>query len=66
MMDIQWRDLGAAVALYLVLEGILPFLSPPLAQRAFRRMADAGPAQLRIVGLGSMLAGLALLYGMRG
>ena len=65
-MGIDWLDLGKAFALYLVLEGILPFLSPLLAQRAFRKMADTGPAQLRIVGLGSMLAGLALLYGMRG
>jgi uncharacterized protein YjeT (DUF2065 family) len=65
-MDVDWQDLGRAFALYLVLEGILPFVSPALAQRAFRRMSESGPAQLRIVGLGSMLAGLALLYGMRG
>jgi hypothetical protein len=64
-MNIDWQDLGGALALYLVLEGILPFLSPTLAQRAFRRMAESGATQLRIVGLGSMLAGLALLYGIR-
>jgi len=65
-MTIDWRDLGAALALYLVLEGVLPFLSPTLAQRLFRRMAESGEPQLRIAGLGSMLAGLALLYGIRG
>ena len=65
-MNIEWQDLGAAFALYLVLEGILPFLSPGLAQRAFRHLSEAGPTQLRIVGLSSMLAGLALLYGIRG
>ena len=65
-MGIDWLDLGKAFALYLVLEGVLPFLSPALAQRAFRRMAESGTTQLRVVGLGSMLAGLALLYGLRG
>jgi hypothetical protein len=65
-MSVDWQDLGGALALYLVLEGVLPFLSPTLAQRAFRRMAESGQTQLRIVGLGSMLAGLALLYGIRG
>jgi len=65
-MNIDWEDLGRAFALYLVLEGILPFLSPGLAQRAFRHLSESGSTQLRIVGLGSMLAGLALLYGMRG
>ena len=65
-MNLEWHDLGAAIALYLVLEGMLPFVSPATAQRAFRRMAEASALQLRVVGLVSMLAGLALLYGIRG
>ena len=50
----------------LVLEGILPFVSPGLAQKAFRLLSESATPQLRIVGLGSMLAGLALLYSLRG
>ena len=65
-MTIAWRDLASAFALYLVLEGLLPFLSPGLAQRAFRAMAEAGGGQVRVVGLVSMLAGCALLYMIRG
>ena len=65
-MNLEWHDLGAAIALFLVLEGMLPFVSPATAQRAFRRMAEASALQLRVVGLVSMLAGLALLYGIRG
>src|SRR4030065_279655 len=30
---INWHDLGVALALFLVLEGVLPFLSPPGARR---------------------------------
>ena len=65
-MTIEWHDLGTAFALYLVLEGLLPFLSPTVAQRAFRAMAETGSGQLRGVGLASMLAGCALLYWIRG
>ncbi|HUO79218.1 MAG TPA: DUF2065 domain-containing protein [Steroidobacteraceae bacterium] len=65
-MKIDWHDLGTAFALYLVLEGLLPFLSPAFAQRAFRTMAQAGSGPLRLIGLGSMLAGCALLYWIRG
>ena len=64
-MSVDWHDLGAALALYLVLEGVLPFLSPAAAQRVFQAMSKAPTRQLRLVGLGSMLAGCALLYGVR-
>ncbi len=65
-MTIEWHDLGAAFALYLVLEGMLPFVAPTGAQRAFRAMAEAGTLRLRAVGLASMIAGCALLYWIRG
>jgi uncharacterized protein YjeT (DUF2065 family) len=65
-MNIDWHDFGTAFALYLVLEGLLPFVSPGIAQRAFRAMAEAGARNVRIMGLASMLAGCALLYWIRG
>ena len=65
-MSIDWHDLGAALALYLVLEGLVPFASPATAQRLFLAMSQAPPRQLRLVGLGSMVAGWALLYAVRG
>ena len=65
-MHIDWHDLGTAFALYLVLEGVVPFLSPAAAQRLFAAMARSPPLQLRVVGLVSMLGGWALLYYVRG
>jgi uncharacterized protein YjeT (DUF2065 family) len=65
-MDINWHDFGTAFALYLVLEGIVPFLSPGAAQRVFAAMSVAPGGRLRLVGLASMLAGCGLLYFIRG
>jgi uncharacterized protein len=68
-MDIGWteffRYLGGAFALYLVLDGIVPFLNPAAAQRLMSKLAKLEPAQLRWGGLISMVAGLALLWMVR-
>jgi uncharacterized protein len=61
-MQIEWTDLGAAFALYLVLEGVMPFLNPQGMKRALAAMSQLGDKQLRIFGLLSMLSGLALLH----
>jgi uncharacterized protein YjeT (DUF2065 family) len=62
----DWNDLFAAFALYLILEGLLPFLSPRSWQEAVSMMASMSESQLRIFGLVSMCAGLALLFLVRG
>ena len=68
-MDIGWselaRYLGGAFALYLVLEGVLPFVNPNAAQRLMAKLAQTETKQLRWGGLISMLAGLALLWMAR-
>lgn len=51
-----------ALALMLVLEGVLPFLAPSAWREAFTRMTAFNDGQLRFMGLMSMLAGLALLW----
>jgi uncharacterized protein len=61
----NWTDLLAALALYLVLEGILPFVSPQAMKRFLMTMASLSDQQLRIWGLVSMVAGLVLLYAVR-
>jgi hypothetical protein len=58
-------DLLAALALFLVLEGIVPFLNPGGMKRALGKLLDIGDRELRIAGLGSMLVGLALLFLVR-
>jgi len=57
-------SLLAALALMLVLEGILPFLAPALWRETFRKMTEMSDGQLRFVGLTSMLGGLLLLFLM--
>jgi len=68
-MEIGWselaRYLGGAFALYLVLEGVLPFLNPSAAQRLMARLAQTETRQLRWGGLISMIAGLGLLWMAR-
>jgi uncharacterized protein YjeT (DUF2065 family) len=62
----EWNDLWGAFALYLVLEGVLPFLSPGGAKRAFTTMSQLEDRILRRIGLGSMIAGCVLLFLVRG
>ena len=61
-MSVSWSDLGAALALYLVLEGIFPFLNPQGLKRRMLAMSQLDNAPLRVFGLVSMLSGLALLH----
>jgi len=51
----------AAVALMLVIEGLLPFFSPTSWRRVFERATQLSDGQLRFLGLSSMLAGLVML-----
>jgi len=55
-------NLIAAVALMLVIEGLLPFLAPALWRETFRKMTEMSDGQLRFIGLTSLLGGLLLLF----
>jgi uncharacterized protein YjeT (DUF2065 family) len=61
----NWPDLLAALALYLILEGILPFLNPQAMKRVMLTFANLADGQLRVWGSVSMVAGLVLLYFVR-
>ncbi len=61
----NWSDLLAALALYLVLEGVLPFLNPQAMRRIMLSLANIADAHLRLWGLVSMSLGLILLYFVR-
>lgn len=58
----MWRDLGIAISLMLVVEGIIPFLYPGRWRALVATLAEVDNATLRLVGLGSMIAGVVLLY----
>ena len=58
----MWQHLATAFCLMLVLEGIIPFLYPARWRRVVESLAGIDDITLRLVGLGSMLAGTGLLY----
>ena len=61
----NWQDFGVAVALVLVIEGILPFLTPRGLRQAYIRVAQLPDQQIRTFGLISMISGVVLLYLVR-
>jgi len=56
------ETLAMAIALVLVIEGILPFLMPRLWREMFRRITELSDGQVRFFGLTSMLIGVLLLF----
>jgi len=50
-----------ALALMLMIEGLLPFLSPATWRNVFERALQLSDGQIRFIGLSSMLVGLLLL-----
>jgi uncharacterized protein YjeT (DUF2065 family) len=64
-VPLNLADLMAALGLFLVLEGIAPFLNPAGLKRALARLAEVGDRELRIAGLGSMLVGIAVIFWVR-
>lgn len=57
MSDLLW----SALALMLIIEGILPFLSPAVWRALFERAVRMSDGQIRFMGLTSMVIGLVLL-----
>ena len=64
-MTFKFSDLAAALALLLVIEGILPFANPAGMKKALARLLAVGDRDLRIAGLGSMLVGVVILILVR-
>ena len=58
----MWHDILVALALVLVIEGILPFLCPRQWREAVTGIGRLSDRHLRLVGLGSILLGTLLLY----
>jgi uncharacterized protein YjeT (DUF2065 family) len=58
----MWQNFLAAIGLMLVLEGIMPFLSPDRVRRTLLQLSQMEDGVLRTIGLISMLIGLAILY----
>ncbi|MCK5897095.1 MAG: DUF2065 domain-containing protein [Cocleimonas sp.] len=58
----NWHDLLTAIALVLIIEGLLPFAIPDKVKAVYHNLQQAPSNSLRMMGLMSMGAGLVLLY----
>ena len=61
----MWHDLLVALALLLVLEGVVPFLNPGAMRRVMLALAELNDSTLRFAGLTVMVIGCLLLYAVR-
>jgi uncharacterized protein YjeT (DUF2065 family) len=62
---VKWDDLLAALALVMVIEGIVPFVSPHSLRRMLEKATQIDDRTLRITGLVSMVCGVIMLYVVR-
>lgn len=61
----MWTDILTAFALYMIIEGMIPFVGPHLFRRSVMRISEMDDNQLRVTGLLVMVAGLVLLFIVR-
>ncbi len=57
-----WQVLPVALALVLIIEGAMPFISPNRWRNMLAIVAQMDDRVIRNIGLGSMLLGVLLLY----
>jgi len=57
----MWHELAVAFCLMLVIEGIIPFISPGRWRKMLLVLDQIDDNTMRMIGLGSMLTGTILL-----
>jgi uncharacterized protein YjeT (DUF2065 family) len=62
----HWTEILTAVALVLVLEGMMPFISPRKYREMVAEIARLGDNQVRTVGFVVMIVGVVVLFLVRG
>lgn len=55
-------SLLTALGLVLIIEGVLPFITPSLWRKGFLQLAQLADGQIRFIGLGAVVVGLLLLF----
>ena len=60
-----WSEILTALALVLVIEGMLPFISPQKYRQMVMEVTRLSDNRIRNVGLVVMIAGLLLLFFVR-
>jgi uncharacterized protein len=61
----NWTDLFAALALVLIIEGLMPFISPAGYKETMKQMISMPDSIIRNIGLGLMIAGVVSLLLIR-
>jgi uncharacterized protein YjeT (DUF2065 family) len=61
----MWQDILTAFALYLIIEGMIPFVGPRRFRRTVEQIGKLNDNNLRMAGLIAMSAGLILLFIVR-
>ncbi len=61
----MWTEILTALALVLVLEGMMPFLSPETFRSVMQSLLSRDNNTMRIVGLSSMIVGVVILIIVR-
>ncbi len=61
-----WTEILTALALVLVIEGMLPFISPRKYRQMVAEITRLSDNNVRNIGLAVMIAGLLLLFFVRG
>jgi len=62
----MWTEIFTALALVLVIEGLLPFAAPGTYRRVVAEVTRLGDNSMRTAGLILIIAGLFLLFFVRG
>ncbi len=57
-----WENFFVGVCLFLIFEGIMPFISPDKYKEYIKKIAETEDGKLRIYGLVSMVLGIVVLF----
>ncbi len=61
----MWQDILTAVSLFLIIEGMVPFIGPNFYRQAVLRIAQMDDNGLRVTGLTIASVGIFILYIVR-
>lgn len=61
----MWPDVLTALGLLMVLEGVLPFLSPRRFRQALLNFAAVEDRHMRIIGLILLLGGMLIVHAVK-
>lgn len=61
----MWESIVTALALMMVFEGIMPFISPSAMRKALLQVLQQSDGTIRAIGAGAMLSGLVLIFLVR-